>query len=170
MEKLTDKERLLILANSFGQLAELTAQFYVYEGYLNGIQYLNNGDALLSLCPHGNAKINQSGYSRQFTLLKKPLSQITNEHKLAIAKIEMPSHLLNWKVENGECFETTTGFKMHFGDTIDRCLVEVDNIPGGDERLSLHALQQLQEWGYALPHKHYSIEQLVELGIYKIVE
>ncbi len=105
---------------------------------------------------------------RLVTLPKKPLGKISDEHKLHLANIEQPG---DWSIlPDGNLYDEKSHYTMFFGDDLSDICTQYDNVPGGTERLGIHSLQQLQEWGYALPYKNWSVEELLEFGIYKLID
>lgn len=90
------------------------------------------------------------------TLLLKPLSSITDEDAIEVAKFcHISSHKDNHVLK-------------HEGkDLIENYLYRQSNVNGINW---LRVFDYLRSKGYALPYLNYSIEDLVEAGIYKLTQ
>lgn len=87
------------------------------------------------------------------TLLLKPLSSITDEDAIEVAKI----------IKCKWCGSNVSEIKPH----LSYLLNENASIKGS---IIFHLFQYLQSKGYALPYLNYSVEDLVKAGIYKLTQ
>lgn len=165
MKTIDQKERLRIMLMYYG--VPLTKESILYIGHAcTGLLDLHTVSTLYSGQKHiGGIRIQV-----------KPLSYISDKHLLEIAKIEgieMPQLFTITRNNTGEFLH------MNFKETLwtlymkgtDLC---VHVIPSRyDDSSELHELtlasiQKLYEWGYALPYGEYSVQDLVDAGIYEL--
>lgn len=106
-------------------------------------------------------------YSNDRSLLLNPIIKISDSDAIAVAKFfyKMPEHLL---IEHGRAlcfyhFVIETNEKM--GRISMNLINRVSALTGAD---ILRVAQFLQMRGYAMPYLDYSVNDLVELGIYKL--
>ncbi len=122
----------------------------------------------------------KEGYSvNDCTLLIKPISKISDEDAIEVGKIELGADVLLIRKEkthlNDNCiivFGEGTG-EVNIGESweksyYDNCQDKYDGHEIHD--LNIRVYQYLQSKGYALPYMEYSVDDLVELGVYKLID
>lgn len=95
------------------------------------------------------------------TLHLKPLSKISEEEAVIIAKLQFPGYDGRHGGKVNRFVKLAHGFELHTADDI--LYVSIN-------RLYANAQQQLIEWGYAVPWGKWSVEELVGFGIFKLTE
>jgi hypothetical protein len=119
-----------------------------------------------------------NAYYDKWCISVKPLSSISKEDAIAVAKIE---GLLNFEiypdnntlyVRDGKMFRQGTK-TLSLAREWKNCTIDEET---DDEPynyccgLSIQSFQYLQSQGYALPYMEYSVDELVDAGIYKLIQ
>ena len=152
-QKPTPAERLQVFLNYHGHNFDNGR-----SGYLNYPQILAHKIVIAGSKTDGYTYF-IAGYPIQKCSIRlKPLGKISDEDKVFVNKIESELH-----------YGSESGDATYFGKTWDLCgfIVTLDGISCD---LCVASFQYLQEKGYALPYKNWSVEQLVEFGIYKLID
>ncbi len=130
----------------------LNAAIEVYPNYrpaLLGVFLANSGMWLAQY----TLTMSATGVELRHTcLVLNPLSKISNDHCQAIYRI---LHKTDYPATNRPDLDM-----IDLRDYIEAYLAD---------EIRQDVADQLREWGYALPYKQWSVEQLVALGIYKLV-
>lgn len=114
----------------------------IFAQYL-GCKMLHNS----ATRPEHIYEINYSDDYSKYELLLKPLSEISDEDLDIISEILgviYPKNFVNSIIENSNYAVNST--------------------------LCINTIQYLQSKGYALPYLDYSVDDLVELGVYKLTQ
>lgn len=157
--------------------------------FLVGIN--TTGEILPLRCEYVNSKINYDFH--EATLLLKPLSKITDDDAIEISKLmDCPMREIVRDANGNFLFiceklsttKTTSGslkgfyepaFLSSYIDLLESGSLVWDDGSGGDgvnsnsTEVSLQCYQFLQSKGYALAYMQYSVADLVNAGIYKLV-
>ncbi len=90
------------------------------------------------------------------SIVLKPLEKISDEHKLSIAKIAYPNTKWAHTVETGGKIVRAQEQSLREEVISGFCASQITD--------------QLREWGYATPYKNFSVDDLVEEGVFKIIK
>ena len=149
-----DSDIVKIYAQNLGQTIEVEGHFGKKTLELRSI----NIDGDLVAYDNQGEGYTPTIFGRRPVILLKPLATISEADKNSIREIE--------KNYRGDGEQT-----CHFGKTWDLSGWEDDDSEFTNMcDFSMHSFYFLQEKGYALPYKNWSVEQLVEFGIYKLID
>ncbi len=147
----TSEDRLLIIAHSFGQKCEIDLGEYpvIKTGEIESV---DSSDKTVWVKCYQD--FHHYGHPEQVVLLKKPLGRISEADRECLQNITGLHHWINIKT----FLDNIIGQESPFGKTL----------PTISE--TQQAIDFLRERGYALPYKNWSVKELVEFGIYKLID
>lgn len=150
--KPSQRERTRIILQYLDQACE-----YGYKLEKNGLISGNTDPFGIQIFQTSNAFIPYVSVNPDLIRLNlKPLGRISDEELIELTKI---NHFAK------ECFCASTGKRI-----LDGLLDITKSIHYMNLAEQAHTLDFLRESGYALPYKNWSVKELEEFGIYKLIE
>jgi hypothetical protein len=121
-------------------------------------------------------EIGYGAMSSEIILLLKPLSSITNEDAIEVAKIEGMKKFKIYRTGVDNLVLQIQDVKNDKWLSIAKEWEDCNySFPIDDEPftwssgLSIHSFHYLQSKGYAMPYMQYSVKELVKIGIYELI-
>ncbi len=144
----TSEDRLLIIAHSFGQKCEIDLGEYpvIKTGEIESV---DSSDKTVWVKCYQD--FHHYGHPEQVVLLKKPLGRILD-------------------VDDNEMVLNRNTNTIYTPGSRKEIIKEIVRRITANEPVHIEIIDFLRSRGYALPYKNWSVEELVELGIYKLID